>query len=287
MDVLSSPFGLNRWYGSRWSRQNLLGFRRGLRLGHFRFWCGFGLWFLSWPFSLFLAGSPLLSFFSGRFVFGLSTSSSKVFLLFKLPLSLLQLFWSWIHQRHVPADMIHPLTSLSRWSCSLWFLRFRCRWWSFRLWFGLLQPFRYSWWSLSSGSQCHWARDSSPCPRFGLRLCYNWSCESMHWWSLTGIRHKVSKPRRSRRLGKPLQHLQSQQCPVHVPVQRLPGLQHFAVDSWILGLLPIQLHHAKHEPQLTLQYWGGLWSSQHVVRPPPLVLRTLFHLPIWVDRLGS
>ena len=123
--------------------------------------------------AFFLAGSPLLSFFSGRFVFGLSTSSSKVFLLLKLPLSLLQLFWSWIHQRHVPADMIHPLTSLSRWSYGLWFLRFRCRWWSFRLWFGLLQPFRYSWWSLSSGSQCHWARDSSPCPRFGLRLCYN------------------------------------------------------------------------------------------------------------------
>ena len=65
------------------------------------------------------------------------------------------------------------------------------------------------------------------------------------------VRHKMSKPRRSRRLGKPLQQLQSRQCPVHVPVQRLLELQHFTVDSWILGLLPIRSR-AQHEPQLTL-----------------------------------
>ena len=67
-----------------------------------RFWCSFGLWFLAWPISLFLAGSPLLSFFPGRFVSGLSTSSSKGFLLLKLPLSSFQPFWSWIHQRPAP-----------------------------------------------------------------------------------------------------------------------------------------------------------------------------------------
>ena len=48
-------------------------------------------------------------------------------------------------QRRIPADMIDPLPSLRCWSCGLWFLRFRCRWWSFRLWFCLLRPFRCSW----------------------------------------------------------------------------------------------------------------------------------------------
>ena len=182
MLFLRLGLGFNWWYGSRWSLQNLLGFRLGLRLSRFWSWCCFGLWLLSWPFSLFLKGSLLFSFLSGRFVFGLSLPSSKGFFLLKLPLSLFQLFWSWIHQRQVPADMVGPLSSLSWWSCGLWFLRFGFGWWSFRLWFGLLRPFRCSWWSLSSRSQCH--RDSSPCSCFCLRFCYNWGCKSMYCWSL-------------------------------------------------------------------------------------------------------
>ena len=73
-------------------------------------------------------------------------------------------------QRRIPADMIDPLPSLRCWSCGLWFLRFRCRWWSFRLWLSLATV-QMLLGSLSSRFQCHW--ESSPCPCFCLRLCYN------------------------------------------------------------------------------------------------------------------